>query len=54
MTDADLEAAIDREYLRMVAAEKADDQRRHFNRMRYLIGLRSPERVAEMERGLRG
>lgn len=51
--DVSLETQIDAAYLACATAREPEARREAFARMRALVAQRSPERVAEMERGLR-
>lgn len=46
----DLEARIDAAVLRLATAKEPSDRRATWNRLCELIKLRTPERIAEMER----
>ncbi len=50
MTDDELQYEIDQAYLRLCTAQTPEERHEHNAEMCRLIKLRSPTRVAEMER----
>lgn len=50
MTEAELEAAIRAERHRFLFAQTPEKRTEHWNEMKRLIGQRSPETVARLER----